>query len=148
MVYTLTDIITVKIDNVKKKIKNMTFACMLSSLQYVMPISNTCIIKKNSILEIRMMKVIWNVIKKIFGILLTILSPLKRLICRRKRRTSDTILPMSNHYSIPQDFNQMPANTEVSFIFLSCNILSKFWMISLYFDRNLLLITDILCMCT
>lgn len=46
MVYTLTDIITVKIDNVKKKIKNMTFACMLSSLQYVMPISNTCIIKK------------------------------------------------------------------------------------------------------
>lgn len=37
MVYTLTDIISVKIDNVKKK-KNseMTFACMLSSLQYVM----------------------------------------------------------------------------------------------------------------
>lgn len=62
-----------------------------------------------------MIKVIWNVIKKIFGILLTILSPLKRLICRRKRSTSDTILPMSNHYSIPQDFNQMPANTEEEF---------------------------------
>lgn len=40
MVYTLTDIISVKIDtNVKKKNKKnseMTFACMLSSLQYVM----------------------------------------------------------------------------------------------------------------
>lgn len=46
MGYTLTDIITVKIDNVKKKINNMTFACMLSSLQYVKSISNTCIIKK------------------------------------------------------------------------------------------------------
>lgn len=64
--------------------------------------------------EIRMLKVIWNVIKKIFGIFMMIISPLKRLLCRRKRRTSDTILPMSNHYSIPQDFNQMPANTEVS----------------------------------
>lgn len=38
MVYTLTDIISLKIDNVKKKKKysEMTFACMLSSLQYVM----------------------------------------------------------------------------------------------------------------
>lgn len=38
MVYTLTDIISVKIDNVKKnkKYSEMTFACMLSSLQYVM----------------------------------------------------------------------------------------------------------------
>ncbi|KAL4218000.1 Receptor-binding cancer antigen [Mactra antiquata] len=46
----------------------------------------------------RMIKVIWNVIKKVFGIFSIILSPLKRLWCRRKRRNSDTILPMSNHY--------------------------------------------------
>ncbi|XP_061169402.1 receptor-binding cancer antigen expressed on SiSo cells-like [Saccostrea echinata] len=62
-----------------------------------------------------MLKVIWNVLKKIFSILLLILSPIKRLICGRKRRTSDTILPLSNHYSIPQDFNQMPTNTEEEF---------------------------------
>ncbi|XP_062580197.1 receptor-binding cancer antigen expressed on SiSo cells-like isoform X2 [Saccostrea cucullata] len=62
-----------------------------------------------------MLKVIWNVIKKIVNILLLILSPIKRLICGRKRRTSDTILPLSNHYSIPKDFNQMPTNTKEEF---------------------------------
>ncbi|XP_048729610.2 receptor-binding cancer antigen expressed on SiSo cells-like isoform X2 [Ostrea edulis] len=66
-------------------------------------------------IEIRMVSVLWNVIKKIFGILLTILSPLKRLLCRRKRRTSDTILPLSNHYSIPGDFSQMATNGEEEF---------------------------------
>ncbi|XP_060603602.1 receptor-binding cancer antigen expressed on SiSo cells-like [Ruditapes philippinarum] len=45
-----------------------------------------------------MIKVIWNVIKKIFGVIFMIFSPLKRLWCRRKRRNSDPILPMSNHY--------------------------------------------------
>ena len=45
-----------------------------------------------------MIKVLWNVIKKIFGIITIIFSPLKRLWCRRKRRNSDSILPMTNHY--------------------------------------------------
>ncbi|XP_053382226.1 receptor-binding cancer antigen expressed on SiSo cells-like [Mercenaria mercenaria] len=45
-----------------------------------------------------MIKVVWNVIKKIFGIICMIFSPLKRLWCRRKRRNSDPILPMTNHY--------------------------------------------------
>ncbi|OWF38865.1 receptor-binding cancer antigen expressed on SiSo cells-like [Mizuhopecten yessoensis] len=56
-----------------------------------------------------MIKVVWNIIKKTFGFVLLICSPFKRLFCRRKRRTSDTVLPLTNHYSIPQDFTQTPS---------------------------------------
>ncbi|KAK3086998.1 hypothetical protein FSP39_000166 [Pinctada imbricata] len=55
-----------------------------------------------------MIKVIWNIIKKIFGVIFLVLSPLKRLCCRRKRRNSDTILPLTNNYSIPSDFKDSP----------------------------------------
>ena len=33
---------------------------------------------------------------------------MKRLVCSRKRRDSDTILPLSNHYTIPEDFTTIP----------------------------------------
>ncbi|XP_033727149.1 receptor-binding cancer antigen expressed on SiSo cells-like [Pecten maximus] len=56
-----------------------------------------------------MIKVVWNIIKKTFGFVLLICSPFKRLFCRRKRRTSDTVLPLTNHYSIPHDFTQTPS---------------------------------------
>lgn len=55
-----------------------------------------------------MIKVIWNVIKSIFSFIFRIFSPLKRLYCRRKRRDSDTILPLANHYTIPEDFTTIP----------------------------------------
>lgn len=55
-----------------------------------------------------MLKVVWNIIKSIFSIIFRLLSPLKRLVCRRKRRDSDTILPLSNHYTIPEDFTSIP----------------------------------------
>ncbi|KAK3576949.1 hypothetical protein CHS0354_017624 [Potamilus streckersoni] len=45
-----------------------------------------------------MLKVVWNVVKKVFGIIFIVFSPLKRLVCRRKRRLSDTVLPLTNHY--------------------------------------------------
>lgn len=50
-----------------------------------------------------MFKVVWNIVKKILGTIFVVLSPLKRLWCHRKRRTSDTILPLSNHYP-PLDY--------------------------------------------
>lgn len=59
-----------------------------------------------------MLKAVWNVLKKIFGIIFIILSPLKRLICRRKRRNSDTLLPLTNHYTIPDDFGQVPSESQ------------------------------------
>ncbi|XP_052235004.1 receptor-binding cancer antigen expressed on SiSo cells-like isoform X2 [Dreissena polymorpha] len=52
-----------------------------------------------------MFKVIWNIIKKIFGVLFLLCTPLKRLWCRRKRRTSDTILPLANHYPLVENLN-------------------------------------------
>lgn len=55
-----------------------------------------------------MFKVVWNIIKSIFSFIFRIFSPLKRLICRRKRRDSDTILPLANHYTIPEDFTTIP----------------------------------------
>lgn len=57
-----------------------------------------------------MFKVVWNIIKSIFCFIFHIFSPLKRLICRRKRRDSDTILPLTNHYTIPEDFTTIPSN--------------------------------------
>ncbi|WAR16503.1 RCAS1-like protein [Mya arenaria] len=52
-----------------------------------------------------MIKVVWNVVKKIFSVIFLLLSPLKRLWCRRKRRTSDTILPLTNHYPSVENLN-------------------------------------------
>lgn len=52
-----------------------------------------------------MIKVIWNIVKKIFGVVFLLLSPLKRLWCRRKRRTSDPILPIANHYPSVENLN-------------------------------------------
>ena len=63
---------------------------------------------------VSMIKVVWNIVKKIFGIFCIILSPLKRLWCRRKRRNSDTILPLTNHYSVPSDFKQAPTPIQVT----------------------------------
>ncbi|KAL5015080.1 hypothetical protein ScPMuIL_009350 [Solemya velum] len=61
-----------------------------------------------------MIKVVWNVVKKIFGVVFCILSPLKRLICRRKRHSSDTVLPLVNHYAVPIDVtHSVPSNTEL-----------------------------------
>ena len=58
------------------------------------------------IIIFRMLKVVWNIFKKVFGIFCVILSPLKRLWCRsRKRRDSDTILPLTNHYPSVENLN-------------------------------------------
>ena len=62
-----------------------------------------CIDKRLQYLQ--MIKVVWNVVKKIFGFVMLIFSPLKRLWCRRKRRTSDPILPISNHYPSVENLN-------------------------------------------
>lgn len=56
-------------------------------------------------LNFQMLKVVWNVIKKVFGLVMLLCSPVKRLWCRRKRRTSDPILPISNHYPSVENLN-------------------------------------------
>lgn len=59
------------------------------------------------------MKVVWNIIKKILSIFGLILSPLKRLICRRKRKNSDTILPLVNHYPSVENLSSNGINHQV-----------------------------------
>ena len=60
-----------------------------------------------------MFKVIWNVVKQIFSVVFWILSPLKRLICGRKRKNSDTILPLTNHYPSVEGLSAMNGTSEV-----------------------------------
>lgn len=61
-----------------------------------------------------MFKVIWNIVKQIFSLILWLLSPLKRLICRRKRKNSDTILPLTSHYPSVEGLSSMNGTSEMA----------------------------------
>ncbi|XP_052831896.1 receptor-binding cancer antigen expressed on SiSo cells isoform X2 [Octopus bimaculoides] len=47
------------------------------------------------------MKILVNFVKKIFNIVFLILSPVRRLICRRRRHSDTPILPLNAVYSAP-----------------------------------------------
>lgn len=91
-------------------VKTQTYTCMCCAFLTKFQFSRYSQVAKDN----RMIKVVWNVVKKIFGVVFCILSPLKRLICRRKRHSSDTVLPLVNHYAVPIDVtHSVPSNTEV-----------------------------------
>ncbi|XP_041361134.1 receptor-binding cancer antigen expressed on SiSo cells-like [Gigantopelta aegis] len=51
-----------------------------------------------------MIKVIWNIIKFIFGTVFKIFSPVKKLICRRRKHSeSDISVPLNDHFSTSID---------------------------------------------
>ena len=66
-----------------------------------------------------MFKVIWNVVKQIFGVVLWVLSPLKRAVCGRKRKNSDTILPLTGHYPSVEGLSSMNGTADVNILLLN-----------------------------
>ena len=66
-----------------------------------------------------MFKVIWNVVKQIFGVVLWVLSPLKRAVCGRKRKNSDTILPLTGHYPSVEGLSPMNGTADVNILLLN-----------------------------
>lgn len=58
------------------------------------------------------MKVLINLVKKIFNIVFLLLSPVRRLICRRRRHSDTPILPLTTTFPTPPAVPILPPTNE------------------------------------
>lgn len=86
----------------------------------IFPISSlkTLLFLNSFIFSFRM-KVLINLVKKIFNIVFLLLSPVRRLICRRRRHSDTPILPLTTTFPTPPAVPILPPTNEVSHHFFT-----------------------------